>query len=118
MRGRCSFLNPDIGMTFIEKAKGNKHYTEDDAKLMLGTVVKEREERLKTEAENEKLKMEFELERLRMISDDSINPKHKKPSCYELTKTVPSFYPKNGDISLFLSLFERQAKRARIDTKA
>ncbi|GBN65460.1 hypothetical protein AVEN_77603-1 [Araneus ventricosus] len=36
---------------------------------------------------------------------------------YELTKTVPSFDSKNGDITLFLSLFERQAKRAQIDTK-
>ncbi|GBM29920.1 hypothetical protein AVEN_111228-1 [Araneus ventricosus] len=69
------------------------------------------------EAEKERLKMEFELEKLRMTSDGSKNPKHEKPSCYELTKTVPSFDSKNGDITLFLSLFERQAKRAQIDTK-
>ncbi|GBN37248.1 Gypsy retrotransposon integrase-like protein 1 [Araneus ventricosus] len=102
---------------------------------MLETVVTEREERLKmaaeqerlklaTEqerlklaAEQERLKMEFELEKLRMTSDGSKNPKHEKPSCYELTKTVPSFDSKDGDITLFLSLFERQAKRAQIDTK-
>ncbi|GBM62737.1 hypothetical protein AVEN_81509-1 [Araneus ventricosus] len=48
-----------------------------------------------------------------MTSDGSKNPKHEKPSCYELTKTVPSFDSKNGDITLF----ERQAKRAQIDTK-
>ncbi|GBM20367.1 hypothetical protein AVEN_222081-1 [Araneus ventricosus] len=97
--------------------QGNKHYNEDDAKLMLETVVAEREERLITEAEKEKLKMEFELEKLRMTSDGSKIPNHEKASCYELTKTVPSFDSKNGDITLFLSLFERQAKRAQIDTK-
>ncbi|GBM22537.1 hypothetical protein AVEN_183971-1 [Araneus ventricosus] len=60
--------------------------------------------------------METELERLRTTSDGSRNPKHEKPSCYELTKNVPNFDPKNEDIALFLSLFERQAKRAQIDT--
>ncbi|GBM03861.1 hypothetical protein AVEN_231326-2 [Araneus ventricosus] len=78
------------------------------------------QERLKIEAENERkerLKMELELEKLRTTSDGSANPKYEKPSCYELTKTVPSFDSRNGDITLFLSLFERQAKRAQIDTK-
>ncbi|GBL85465.1 hypothetical protein AVEN_232900-1 [Araneus ventricosus] len=98
---------------------------------MLETVVTEREERfklqaerketeqerLKMEAEKEILKMEIELEKLRTTSDGSTNPKHEKPSCYELTKTVPSFDPKNGDITLFLSLFERQEIRVQIDTK-
>ncbi|GBO31695.1 hypothetical protein AVEN_249806-1 [Araneus ventricosus] len=107
----------------------NEHCNEDDAKLMLKTVVTEREERfklqteqketeqerLKMEAEKERLKMEIELERLRTTSDGSVNPKHEKPSCYELTKNVPNFDPKNGDTALFLSLFERQAKRAQID---
>ncbi|GBL73905.1 hypothetical protein AVEN_230849-1 [Araneus ventricosus] len=67
-------------------------------------------------AEKERLKMVIELEMLRMTSDGSTNPKHGKPSCYELAKTVPSFDPKNGDITLFLTLFERQAKRAQIET--
>ncbi|GBM22288.1 hypothetical protein AVEN_72691-1 [Araneus ventricosus] len=117
-----TFSNIDL----VSLIQGNKHYDEDDAKLMLETVVTEREERLKMEAdrerlkmeaEKERLKMEFELEKLRMTSDGSKNPKHEKPSCYELTKTVPSFDSRNGDITLFLSLFERQAKRAQIDTK-
>ncbi|GBN03424.1 hypothetical protein AVEN_114388-1 [Araneus ventricosus] len=68
-------------------------------------------------AEQERLKMEIELEKLRTSSDGSANPKHEKPSCYELTKNIPNFDPKNGDIALFLSSFERQAKRAQIDTK-
>ncbi|GBO32462.1 hypothetical protein AVEN_44158-1 [Araneus ventricosus] len=120
----------------VSLIQGNKHYNEDDAKLMLETVVTEREERFKLEAERketlklaaeqerlklaaeqERLKMEFELEKLRMTSDGSKNPKHEKPSCYEMTKTVPSFDSGNGDITLFLSLLERQAKRAQIDTK-
>ncbi|GBL92135.1 hypothetical protein AVEN_91486-1 [Araneus ventricosus] len=101
----------------VSLIQGNKHYNVDDAKVMLETVVAEREERLKMEVEKEKLKIEFELERLRMTCDGSKNPKHEKPSCYELIKTVPSFDSKNGDITLFLSLFERQAKRAQIDTK-
>ncbi|GBN70333.1 hypothetical protein AVEN_217675-1 [Araneus ventricosus] len=115
----------------VNLIQGNKHYNEDDAKLILETVVTEREERFKLEAEKmvaeqerlkmaaeqERLKMEIELEKLRMPSDGSTNPKHEKASCYELTKIVPSFDSKNGDIALFLSLFERQAKRAQIDTK-
>ncbi|GBM14030.1 hypothetical protein AVEN_72947-1, partial [Araneus ventricosus] len=129
----------------VSLIQGNKHYNEDDAKLMLETVVTEREERFKLEAERketlkmaaeqerlkmaeererlkmaaeqERLKMEIELEKLRMPSDGCTNPKHEKASCYVLTKTVPSFDSKNGDITLFLSLFERQAKRAQIDTK-
>ncbi|GBN26411.1 hypothetical protein AVEN_184625-1 [Araneus ventricosus] len=111
----------------VSLIQGNKHYNEDDAKLTLETVVTEREERFKLqaeqkEAEQERLKMEAEkerlkMERLRTTSDGSANPKHEKASCYELTKNVPNFDPKNGDIELFLSLFERQAKRAQIDTK-
>ncbi|GBM48545.1 hypothetical protein AVEN_184567-1 [Araneus ventricosus] len=127
----------------VSLIQGNKHYNEDDAKLMLETVVTEREERFKLEAERketlklaaeqerlkpaaeqeqlklaaeqerlklvaeqERLKMEFQLEKLRMTSDGSKNPKHEKPSCYELNKTVPSFDSGNGNITLFLSLFE------------
>ncbi|GBM11776.1 hypothetical protein AVEN_22910-1 [Araneus ventricosus] len=112
--------------------QGNKHYNEDNAKLMLETVETEREDRkeklkmeaeqerlkmeteqvrLKIEAEKERLKMEIELEKLQATSNDSRNPKHGKPSCYELTKTVPSFDPENEDIVLFLLLFERRKER-------
>ncbi|GBL85165.1 hypothetical protein AVEN_149740-1 [Araneus ventricosus] len=89
----------------VSLIQGNKHYNEDDAKLMLETVVTEREERFKLEAERkktlkmaaeqerlkmaaeqerlkmaaeqERLKMEIELEKLRMPSDGSTNPKHE-----------------------------------------
>ncbi|GBM96556.1 hypothetical protein AVEN_231635-1 [Araneus ventricosus] len=45
----------------VSLIQGNKHYNEDDAKLMLETVVAEREERFKLEAERkETLKMEAE----------------------------------------------------------
>ncbi|GBM25155.1 hypothetical protein AVEN_96710-1 [Araneus ventricosus] len=115
----------------VSLIQGNKHYNENVAKLKLETIVMEREERfklqaeqketeqelLKMEAEKERLKMEIQLERLRTTSDCSANPKHEKPSCYELTKNVSNFDPKKGHIALFLSLFERQAKRAQIDTK-
>ncbi|GBM38172.1 hypothetical protein AVEN_213047-1 [Araneus ventricosus] len=54
--------------------QGNKHYDEDDAKLMLETVVTEREERLKMEADRERLKMEAEKTedgiRVRKIAND------------------------------------------------
>ncbi|GBL81906.1 hypothetical protein AVEN_50501-1 [Araneus ventricosus] len=64
--------------------KGNTHYHEDNAKLMLDTVAMEREELLKLEAkekEQGRLKKEFELEKLRMTSYGSTNPKQEKPSC-------------------------------------
>ncbi|GBO25275.1 hypothetical protein AVEN_3638-1 [Araneus ventricosus] len=126
----------------VSLIEGNKHYNEDDAKLMLETVVTEREERfgmeaeqreiLKMATEQERLKMAAEQERLKMVAEQkrfkmeielerlrttSVVSANSKPSCYELTKNVPNFDPKNGDIALFLSLFERQAKRAQIDTK-
>ncbi|GFY71433.1 retrovirus-related Pol polyprotein from transposon opus [Trichonephila inaurata madagascariensis] len=40
-----------------------------------------------------------------------------KVSIYELTKVVPKFEMKDGDIVLFLTLFERQAKRVNIEKR-
>ncbi|GBM40918.1 hypothetical protein AVEN_131745-1, partial [Araneus ventricosus] len=45
----------------VSLIQGNKHYNEDDAKLILETVVMEREERFKLEAERKQtLKIEAE----------------------------------------------------------
>ncbi|GBL89001.1 hypothetical protein AVEN_255161-1 [Araneus ventricosus] len=50
--------------------KGIKYYNEDDAKLVLETVVTEREERFKLEAERkETLKMEAEQEQLKLEAE-------------------------------------------------
>ncbi|GBL73643.1 hypothetical protein AVEN_230647-1 [Araneus ventricosus] len=57
----------------VSLIQGNKHYNEDDAKLMLETAVTEREERLKMTAEQERLKMAAEQERLRALFHLPIN---------------------------------------------
>ncbi|GBL82649.1 hypothetical protein AVEN_263723-1 [Araneus ventricosus] len=90
--------NPDPTFSKVDSVgliQRNKHYNEEDAKLMLETVVAEREERfklqaeqketeqerLKMEAEKERLMMEIELEKSQTTSDGSTNPKHEKRSC-------------------------------------
>ncbi|GBL95840.1 hypothetical protein AVEN_227094-1 [Araneus ventricosus] len=53
----------------VSLIQGNKHYNEDDAKLMLETVVTEREGRLKMATEQERLKIEAEQERLKIEAE-------------------------------------------------
>ncbi|CAL1276574.1 unnamed protein product [Larinioides sclopetarius] len=87
-------------LQLINLIQSNTNYNEDDAKIMLEAIVEE-----------------VELEKLRLTAASTASPRHEKSSCYELTKVMPSFDPKNGDITLFLSLFERQAKRVQIDAR-
>ncbi|GFY38673.1 CCHC-type domain-containing protein [Trichonephila inaurata madagascariensis] len=55
----------------------------------------------------------FENERLKELTSTP----EAKVSIYELTKVVPKFEMKDGDIVLFLTLFERQAKRVSIEKR-
>ncbi|GFX69520.1 hypothetical protein TNCV_1768911 [Trichonephila clavipes] len=75
-------------------------------------LVREQQEFKK---EKERLDREFQLEKLRLENErlkGLISTPEAKVSIYELTKVVPKFEMKAGDIVLLLTLFERQAKRA------
>ncbi|GFS46729.1 uncharacterized protein NPIL_107151 [Nephila pilipes] len=69
--------------------------------------------------------MEFELQKLRIEQlrkaylDSSVGKKPDKRStpCHELAKMFQRFDSKNDGISLYLSLFERRAKKIDINSK-
>ncbi|GFS51711.1 CCHC-type domain-containing protein [Trichonephila inaurata madagascariensis] len=68
--------------------------------------------------EKERLDREFQLEKLQLGNErlkGLTSTPEAKVSIYELTKIVPRFEMKDGDIVLFLTLFERQAKRVSIE---
>ncbi|GFW31246.1 retrovirus-related Pol polyprotein from transposon 17.6 [Trichonephila clavipes] len=83
------------------------------------------EELVKKQALKEKeLQLKFDLERFKIESgirandesNDSINT-CSVTSNLNLKKLIPDFDPKQSDISLYLEIFERQAKRASIEKK-
>ncbi|GFW06158.1 retrovirus-related Pol polyprotein from transposon 297 [Trichonephila clavipes] len=72
------------------------------------------------EKEKERLDREFQLEKLRLENErlkGLTSTSEAKVSIYELTKVVSKFEMKDGDIALFFSLFERQAKRVSIEKR-
>ncbi|GFV08358.1 uncharacterized protein TNCV_327921 [Trichonephila clavipes] len=94
------------------------------AKNVLTIVVEDRKLREQQEVvrkqqefekERERLDREFQLEKLRLESErlkGLTSTPEAKVSIYELTKVVPKFEMKDGDIVVFLTLFERQAKES------
>ncbi|GFW29108.1 hypothetical protein TNCV_2838511 [Trichonephila clavipes] len=92
---------------------------EEFSKNLLTIVVEDRklQEQQEFEKERERLDREFQLEKLRLERErlkGLTSTPEAKVSIYELTKVVPKFEMKDGDIVLFLTLFERQAKRVSI----
>ncbi|GFX09984.1 retrovirus-related Pol polyprotein from transposon 297 [Trichonephila clavipes] len=86
-------------------------------------VRKQRElvrEQREFEKEKERLDREFQLEKLRLENErlkGLTSTPEAKVNIYELMKVVPKFKMKDGDIVLFLTLFERQAKRVSIEKR-
>ncbi|GFV86263.1 retrovirus-related Pol polyprotein from transposon 297 [Trichonephila clavipes] len=83
------------------------------------------EELVKEQALKEKeLQLKFDLERFKIesgfrvndLSNDSTNT-CSVTSNLNLKQLIPDFDPKQSDISLYLVIFERQAKRASIEKK-
>ncbi|GFW61282.1 uncharacterized protein TNCV_3377971 [Trichonephila clavipes] len=97
-------------------------YDEEFSKNLLTIVVEDRKLREQQEVvrkqqefekERERLDREFQLEKLRLESErlkGLTSTPEAKVSIYELTKVVPKFEMKDGDIVVFLTLFERQAR--------
>ncbi|GFW06397.1 CCHC-type domain-containing protein [Trichonephila clavipes] len=83
------------------------------------------EELVKEQALKEKeLQLKFDLERFKIVSGFRVNDESNDStntcsvtSNLNLKKLIPDFDPKQSDISLYLVIFERQAKRASIEKK-
>ncbi|GFW57624.1 retrovirus-related Pol polyprotein from transposon 412 [Trichonephila clavipes] len=83
------------------------------------------EEFVKEQALKEKeLQLKFDLERFKIESEFRVNDESNDStnacsvtSNLNLKKLIPDFHPKQSDISLYLVIFERQAKRASIEKK-
>ncbi|GFT64064.1 retrovirus-related Pol polyprotein from transposon opus [Trichonephila clavipes] len=104
-------------MAFLGKAK----------KQDLILLAEELEERFERESEGkiarqlaiEQQQREFELEKMRLEIErsrfDSENLSPLKTSVSDVIKIIPNFDIRDGDIVLFLTLFERQAKRIGVE---
>ncbi|GFU21659.1 retrovirus-related Pol polyprotein from transposon 17.6 [Trichonephila clavipes] len=83
------------------------------------------EELVKEQALKEKeLQLKFDLERFKIESGFRVNDESNDStnacsvtSNLNLKKLIPYFDPKQSNISLYLVIFERQAKRASIEKK-
>ncbi|GFV07680.1 retrovirus-related Pol polyprotein from transposon 412 [Trichonephila clavipes] len=83
------------------------------------------EELVKEQALKEKeLQLKFDLERFKIESGFRVNDESNDStnacsvtSNLNLKKLIPDFDPKQSDISLYLAIFERQAKRVAIEKK-
>lgn len=96
------------------------NYDEELTKAMFETVLsdrleREREEKERQKEEKEREEREFELRKLELQSQSTARPQPLvSNSSHKLTVELPKFDSKEGDISLYLVLFERQARRANI----
>ncbi|UYV68366.1 hypothetical protein LAZ67_5004095, partial [Cordylochernes scorpioides] len=109
-------------------------YEEEFAKQLLETLIEDRErieereriedrkriedrERIERERK-EQMVMEFELEKLRIQTTRGNNDTSRSTSNdahYEIRKLMPKYESKDNDLSFYLILFERQAKRLGLD---
>ncbi|GFS59750.1 hypothetical protein TNCV_332131 [Trichonephila clavipes] len=116
---------------------GSKDYEEEFVRDQLSVILEERFERESEEKiarqlaiEEEKIarqlaieqqQREFELEKMRLEIErsrfDSENLSPLKTSVSDLIKIIPNFDIRDGDIVLFLTLFERQAKRIGVENE-
>ena len=135
-KGDLKLLAVELGLDVTDEMKLNdlcklitkdKDYNEGFTKNQLEIIIEKRklreeqekeELKLREEQEKQKREHEFELERIRLENERfkiEPNSSENKVNTYELTKIVPKFEMKDGDIVLFLTLFERQAKRINVE---
>ncbi|UYV61817.1 hypothetical protein LAZ67_1006716 [Cordylochernes scorpioides] len=114
----------------------SQSYEEEFAKQLLETLIEEREQTERAERERmeqtaqteqaeriererkEQMVMEFELEKLRIQTTRGNNDTSRSTSNdahYEIRKLMPKYESKDNDLSFYLILFERQAKRLGLD---
>ncbi|GBN82129.1 hypothetical protein AVEN_192972-1 [Araneus ventricosus] len=108
---------PDMNIMGLKALiTGSQSYEEEFVKGMLDTIISSRKE------EAEKEEKEFQLEKMRIeagMATPNGNLADERQvhnnSRFEMSKAMPKFDAKEGDIVLCMSLFERQAKRLKID---
>ncbi|UYV74255.1 hypothetical protein LAZ67_11002642, partial [Cordylochernes scorpioides] len=107
----------------------SQSYEEEFAKQLLETLIKDRErieereriedrKRIEDRERKEQMVMEFELEKLRIQTTRGNNDTSRSTSNdahYEIRKLMPKYESKDNDLSFYLILFERQAKRLGLD---
>ncbi|GFU18744.1 transposon Ty3-I Gag-Pol polyprotein [Trichonephila clavipes] len=95
----------------------SKDYEEEFVRDQLSVILEERLERESKEKIQQQ--REFELEKMRLeIERSRFDPENLSPlktSVSDLIKIIPNFDIRDGDIVLFLTLFERQAKRIGVE---
>ncbi|GFV31649.1 SCAN box domain-containing protein [Trichonephila clavipes] len=96
----------------------SENYEEEFVKNLYETIIANGK-RLEELERTEKMRLE-ELERTeKMVNDESNDSTNacSVTSNLNFKKLIPDFDPKQSDISLYLVIFERQAKRASIEKK-
>ncbi|GFW46293.1 retrovirus-related Pol polyprotein from transposon opus [Trichonephila clavipes] len=96
---------------------GSKDYEEEFVRAQLSVILEERleresEEKIQQQRQFELEKMRLEIERSRFNSEN-LSP--LKTSVSDFIKIIPNFDIRDGDIVLFLTLFEIQAKRIGVE---
>ncbi|UYV70463.1 K02A2.6-like, partial [Cordylochernes scorpioides] len=121
-----SFTHPKYRTTAVIEIQS---YEEEFAKQLLETLIKDRErieereriedrKRIEDRERKEQMVMEFELEKLRIQTTRGNNDTSRSTSNdahYEIRKLMPKYESKDNDLSFYLILFERQAKRLGLD---
>ncbi|KFM68825.1 hypothetical protein X975_06062, partial [Stegodyphus mimosarum] len=83
--------------------------------------IEEKRRKEELEAQQKREQMEFELRKLEIESRTRLTQTTPTNEIgqrnFDLIKLIPKFKLKDDDIMIYLSLFERQAKRAKIDPK-
>ncbi|GFX67488.1 retrovirus-related Pol polyprotein from transposon 412 [Trichonephila clavipes] len=127
-------INATLNMTVpsIKIAITNSEgYEEEFVKNLYETIIAngkkigKRNWKIKEQALKEKeLQLKFDLERFKIESEFRVNDESNDStnafsatSNLTLKKLIPDFDPKQSDISLYLVIFELQAKRASIEKK-
>ncbi|GFW79087.1 SCAN box domain-containing protein [Trichonephila clavipes] len=110
--GRKGWKN-EIGRKGWKNEIGRKGWKMRLEELVKEQALKEKELQLKFDLERFKIESGF---RVNDESNDSTNA-CSVTSNLNLKKLIPDFDPKQSDISLYLVIFERQAKRASIEKK-
>lgn len=128
-------VTPDLKILDLKNLiTKSPEYDEEFSKALLESIIEDRleetrsiekaeEARLKAEetrAREKNAEREFELEKLRLEAKIQGGPQIDLPMTVpkpqiDIRKLVPKFDPDQSDVSLYLVIFERQAKRAKIE---
>ncbi|KAG8187741.1 hypothetical protein JTE90_015611 [Oedothorax gibbosus] len=98
----------------------SKEYDEEVVKFQLDAMVEDRRVKMEREAQKIREEREYELEKLRItqVADISLLPSGSGENfrpVKNMKYVMQKYDPENSDMVLFLTLFERQARKAKIE---